>query len=477
MVSAELCDLFVSDTGERPGEVTLLPGAGSDRQYYRMKSMHYTRIGVKGTSVEENRAFVRMSHHFTGQGLPVPRVYAVSGDGLYYLQEDLGDRQLFDALAEGRRTGVWGEEEYGLLRRTIVLLPDLQFKGVEGFDFGCCYPCRVFDRRSVFWDLNYFKYCFLKGTKVDFDENLLEDDFHTLAGILLEEGPVGFMYRDFQTRNVMLREGAPYFIDFQGGRKGPFYYDVASFLWQARIGLPEELKMRLAEDYREALRKYVVTEKAAFYARLRHFVLFRLLQVLGAYGFRGYYERKPHFLESIPPAIHNLKVLLEEGFPEYPYLTALLERVAKAVTDRPQKKAGGLTVHVYSFSYKRGIPEDPSGNGGGFVFDCRAVHNPGRYESYRALTGMDEPVVRFLEEDGEMLHFLEPVYALVEASVSRYLERGFDSLGVAFGCTGGQHRSVYAAGQLAARLHEKFPVRVHLVHREQHIETYLEPKR
>lgn len=476
MVSAELCDLFVKNTGEQPVEVVLLPGAGSNRQYYRMRSMHYSCIGVKGTSVKENRAFVAMSHHFTGQGLPVPRVYAVSSDGLYYLQEDLGDRLLFDALVRGRMTGVWGTEEYELLRRTIILLPDLQFKGVQDFDFSCCYPLPEFDRRSVFWDLNYFKYCFLKGTKIDFDENLLENDFCVLAGILLEEEPVGFMYRDFQSRNVMLREGDPYFIDFQGGRKGPYYYDVASFLWQARACLPPELRSRLAEDYREALQKYVETKKEVFYVRLRHFVLFRILQVLGAYGFRGYYERKPHFLESIPPALRNLQELLREDFPEYPYLTALLRRVTEAVVCEAEKQGEGLTVHIYSFSYKKGLPEDPSGNGGGFVFDCRATHNPGRYEPYRNLTGMDEPVVRFLEKDGEILRFLEPVYTLVEASVSRYLERGFSSLSVAFGCTGGQHRSVYAANRLAGYLHEKYPVRIHLVHREQHVDTYLEPK-
>lgn len=472
MDTSGLTELFLSDTGERPGEIVALSAAGSNRQYFRMKSMHYIRIGVNGTSVEENRAFVYMSEYFIRQGLPVPRVYALSDDGMCYLQEDLGDCLLFDGLAAARRSGCFGAAEYSLLHKTITLLPDIQFKGVKELDFNRCYPLPEFNRRSVFWDLNYFKYCFLKPTGIDFQEDDLENDFNLLADVVLAEIPEAFMYRDFQSRNVMIRDGNPYFIDFQGGRKGPFYYDVASFLWQAKAMYPQELRRKLAEEYRLALQKYVVVGEQEFYARLKHFVLFRMLQVLGAYGFRGYFEKKAHFIESVPPAIANLKELLREGFPEYPYLSVLLLKMTELECFAERKKEDVLTVHVYSFSYKKGIPEDRSGNGGGFVFDCRAIHNPGRYEQYRQSTGLDESVIRFLEEDGEISVFLKHVYALVDTSVQRYLERGFTSLTVCFGCTGGRHRSVYAAQHLAEHLYKTYAVRVHLIHREQNIETY-----
>lgn len=343
-------------------------------------------------------------------------------------------------------------------------------------DFAYCYPLAEFNRRSILWDLNYFKYCFLKTTGLEFQENLLEDDFEHMADALLQIQPQVFMYRDFQSRNVMLREGKPYFIDFQGGRKGPFYYDVASFLWQAKANYPDSLRQELIDEYLDALQPYHAIGKEQFLATLRHFVLFRTLQVLGAYGFRGYFEKKAHFIQSVPYAIENLRQLLETDFPEYPYLCLVLRKLTELPQFASVRNRRKLTVRVMSFSYKKGIPEDPSGNGGGYVFDCRAVHNPGKYEQYKQLTGRDKPVIDFLEQDGEILRFLEHVDALVDAHVQRFLERGFTNLSICFGCTGGQHRSVYSAEHVARHLNEKFGVRIQLIHREQHIEQTLEAR-
>lgn len=463
--------LFMDYTGEIPGEVMEFPSSGSSRRYFRLKSRHYGLVGVWGDSSEENEAFKYMSAHFKERGLPVPEVYASSDDGLAYLQEDLGDTLLFDLMAEGRNTGVWSEEVCDLLKKTVRLLPVVQFKGAEGMDFARCYPLAAFNRRGVFWDLNYFKYCFLKTAGIDFREDLLEDDFGRLADLLLQNTSDTFMYRDFQSRNVMVRDGEPWLIDYQGGRKGPVYYDVASFLWQARAKFSEALREMLLKEYLEELSRYTSVDETEFRKQLRYFVLFRLLQVLGAYGFRGYFEKKSHFLQSIPAAIVNLRDWLRGGFDECPYLASVLFRLVDSDRYQVVPPKDQLEVSVYSFAYPKGIPEDTSGNGGGFVFDCRAIHNPGKYEPYKALTGMDEPVIRFLEEDGEITVFLSHVYALVDASVERYLKRGFTSLTVSFGCTGGQHRSVYSAQHLAEHLYSKYGVRVRLVHRERHIET------
>lgn len=464
--------LFREYTGEPVEKSVEFPSSGSSRRYFRLQSEHFSLIGVWGDSLEENRAFAYMSSHFREKGLPVPRVCACSEEERVYLQEDLGDTLLFDVMKEGRDTGVWNEEVCALLKKTIRLLPAVQYRGAEGMDFGRCYPLPEFNRRSVLWDLNYFKYCFLKTAGLDVQENLLEDDFGRLADILLHDSSDTFMYRDFQSRNVMVADNEPWLIDFQGGRKGPVYYDVASFLWQARANFPEALRETLLGEYLDELKRYTSVDEAYFRKQLRYFVLFRILQVLGAYGFRGYFERKTHFLQSIPGAIDNLRAWLNAGFEECPYLADVLSRLVESDRYKAALPREGLEVKVYSFAYPKGIPEDTSGNGGGFVFDCRAVHNPGKYEQYKALTGLDEPVIRFLEEDGEITSFLSHACALVDASVERYLKRGFTSLTVAFGCTGGRHRSVYSARYLAEHVHRKYGVRVHLVHREQHKEMY-----
>ncbi len=464
--------LYTQTIGHRPDHTEALPGAGSNRKYFRLHGSP-TLIGVIGTSIAENKAFIGIARHFTRKNIPVPQVVAVSDDYTTYLQEDLGNTLLFDSIRQGRSQGHFSEEEIALLTKTIRQLPHLQFEGDNGMDYRICYPQPEFNRRSILWDLNYFKYCFLKATGTEFQEDELENDFERMCDTLLTASPCGFMYRDFQSRNVMIKDGEPFFIDFQGGRKGPIYYDVASFLWQAKARFTPELRMHLIDEYLNAMQPYAPIQKQDFLETLRHFVLFRTLQVLGAYGFRGYFEQKPHFLQSVPFAIENLRALLETDYPQYPYLCKTL----REMTDQPQfafeRNKAKLTVQVMSFSYKKGIPEDPSGNGGGYVFDCRAVHNPGRYEQYKQLTGRDEPVIRFLEKDGEITDFLEHVDALVDFHVKRFLERGFTHLSVAFGCTGGQHRSVYSAEHVAHRLHEKFGIRIELIHREQHITEIL----
>ncbi len=465
-----LLKLYESHFGHPADSIDELPSSGSNRRYFRLNGPSGHVIGVVGTNVLENRAFLEFDRHFASKGLPVPTVLAVAPDGMSYLQTDLGDTLLFNSIEKGRLTRVFSPEERELLVKTIRRLPDFQFAGADGLNFNLCYPAAEFDRRSIMWDLNYFKYCFLKATGIDFEEDALEDDFNNLADVLLRSDSSTFMYRDFQSRNVMIKDGEPWFIDFQGGRHGPYYYDVASFLWQAKANFSDEMRHELILEYIDSMSRYRDVDTAHFLECLRHFVLFRTLQVLGAYGFRGYFEKKPHFMQSVPYAIANLRALLRKPFEEYPYLTDLLERLVnmKQFTDELQKRQ--LTVRVLSFAYKKGIPNDPTGNGGGFVFDCRAVNNPGKYDRYKPFTGLDRQVIDFLETDGEVLTFLDHCYALVDASVARYIQRGFTNLSVAFGCTGGRHRSVYCAQHMAEHISKKFNVKVELLHREQDIE-------
>ncbi len=473
-MNEQLQQLYKSYTGHEPEAIEEMPSSGSNRLYFRLKG-NPTVIGVRGESQAENAAFLYMANHFLRKGLPVPEVYAQTDDQMYYIQQDLGDTLLFKAIEKGRLTHQFSEEEKILLKKTMRLLAKVQFRGAEGMDFSVCYPQAEFNQRSILWDLNYFKYCFLKATGLSFQENLLEDDFQRMADVLLQSSSDTFMYRDFQSRNVMVVNGDPWLIDFQGGRKGPFYYDVASFLWQAKANYPESLRQELLQEYLDAIRVYRRIDETEFYSTLRHFVLFRTMQVLGAYGFRGYFEKKPHFMQSIPFAMENLRQLLKSSYPEYPYLCEVLKQLTELKQFKDQQKKP-LVVKIMSFAYKKGIPDDPTGNGGGFVFDCRAVNNPGKYDRYKPFIGLDKPVIQFLEEDGEILTFLKHVYALVDASVKRYMERGFTNLSVCFGCTGGQHRSVYAAQHLAEHLNEKFGVEVNLVHREQNIQQVLSAK-
>ena len=514
----KLIELYKDWAGEEPANIEKLAGQGSNREYYRITNSNgATFIGVVGTSRDEDHAFVYLANHFNQRQLPVPKVLKVSEDELRYIQTDLGHVSLFDAIRGGRDAGGrYNQKEKDLLFKTIRQLPNLQIRGARELDWTNCYPQPEFDTDSVLFDLNYFKYCFLKPTELDFHELKLEASFRLFAKDLTSEQMDSFLYRDFQARNIMLdNEGNPYFIDFQGGRKGPFYYDLASFLWQASAHYSFKLRRELIMEYYNSLKNYTEVPSTRHFARrLSAFVLFRTLQVLGAYGFRGYFERKKHFIDSIPPAIQNLRDILDlmdkhkEDFP-YTYMLDMLRRLTEMPQfiqiDEPAKSRadgykttdsnvyqanpldgpatfskydgkGPLVVHVYSFSFRKGIPEDPSGNGGGYVFDCRSTHNPGRYEPYKKLTGLDEPVIRFLEDDGEILDFLDSVYKLADHHVARYIQRGFTSLMFCFGCTGGQHRSVYSAQHLAEHIHEKFGVEVEITHREQNIHSVLPAK-
>ena len=464
-----LFQLFEQHTGARPTKQRLLTGSGSNRVYYRLWQGDRTYIGVYGADTKENHAFIVLSKHMAQCGIPVPLVLSVSNDEHYYLLSDLGDESLFfDHIAQG-----YTPQTVDLLHKTMAYLPRIQFEVAKNLDFDICYPQACFDKRTVQWDLNYFKYNFLKPSGIEFNEALLEDDFDLFSQHLLAVNTPTFMYRDFQSRNVMIVNNEPHFIDYQGGRKGPFYYDLVSFIYQAKAAMPAHLRASLIQTYQQALQPYYAVDNAVFEQNIALFALFRTLQVLGAYGFRGLIEQKAHFIASIPFAIKQLQELLtHHDYTSYPYLCkvlqALIDRYQTAVVPDcidPQK----LCIDVYSFSYKKGIPTDYSGNGGGFVFDCRAIHNPGRYEPYKKLTGLDQAVIDFLEEDGEILRFMQHVYALADPAVERYLKRGFTHLQFSFGCTGGQHRSVYGAQHLAQHLADRFGVQVRLQHREQNI--------
>lgn len=475
----QLKSLYISFFGSAPQSMLPLNGSASNRKYFRMTSADGSCIGVVGTDPKENEAFITIARHFREKGINVPEVYVFSDDFMCYLQEDLGEESLFDHVEEALHAGTMSDdvELRGLLCRTVAMLPKMQFEGAEGLDFNICYPQSSFDRRMIMFDLNYFKYCFLKPSGVGFDEIRLQQDMENFADELLacsSSGPLAgravFMHRDFQARNVMLRDGVPCFIDFQGGRRGPVHYDVASFIWHARSCYPDVLREAMLDSYLEALSEYVVTDRAGFVRELELFVLFRTLQVLGAYGFRGLVEQKSRFVTSIPAVLDNLASLLSQELRKsFPYLCTVLDELTESpFAGHGMQTDGILTVSVSSFSYKKGIPHDLSGNGGGYVFDCRSIHNPGRYEPYRNLTGKDAPVIRFLEEDGEILSFLEHVYGVVDPHVDTFRRRGFSHMMVSFGCTGGQHRSVYCAEHLASHLKEIFPdVRICLTHREQ----------
>lgn len=466
----ELELLFEDYTKQKPESIYELPSSGSNRRYFRISGSGITLIGAKGLDVDENLAFMEIAKHFRLKGLPVPQVLCADKKNEFYLQEDLGDATLFNAIQQGRDTSNFSQQEINLLKKTIALLPKLQLEGGKGLDYNVCFPQPEFDERNVWFDCNYFKYCFLKTTGIEFSEIKLHNDFTKLAeDLLADANGETFMYRDFQARNVMLVNDEPYFIDFQGGRKGPIYYDLASFVWQAKANYPTELKEILIETYRENLKNYIDIPKELFYKKLRLFVLFRTMQVLGAYGFRGYFEKKPHFLQSVPFAIDNLRKLIQEPFQEYPYLQQILTELTNMRQFSDLRVERKLEVRIFSFSYKKGIPVDTTGNGGGYVFDCRAINNPGKYDHFKHFTGLDKEVKEFLEADGEVTKFLSHVYELADAHVTRFMERKFTNLMICFGCTGGQHRSVYCAQHLGEYLAKKYNISVIVYHREQDI--------
>ncbi len=474
-----LVQLFAGWAGEPCAEVLALSGeSASSRRYFRLRGATRCCVGTVATDLRENEAFFSFGSHLHSKGLPVPEIYAVDADRRHYLQEDLGDTSLYTILLDKRRAGRgFDADMHALYSRALADLDAIQ-KGGRDADFAVGFPRPAFDRRAILWDLNYFKYHFLKLADIPFDEDRLQDDFERFTDSLLEADCNYFMYRDFNPRNIMVTEqaGEPQlrYIDFQGGRCGAAQYDVASLLYSAKSDLPEAVRTDLLKGY------VAMHGDPRFMERFWHYVLVRILQTLGAYGFRGLYQRKPYFVQSIPLGLGNLRRLAEdhrEVLEPYAELTAVVEAMSALAPARwgatgsgPADETVGsatLTVTVQSFSYKRGLPEDPTGNGGGHIFDCRALPNPGRYEQYRAYTGKDRPVIEFLEREPAVDTFLDHARAIVGQSVDKYLERRFTHLSVAFGCTGGQHRSVYCAERMAQWLSAQYPqVTVDVVHRE-----------
>jgi len=448
-----------------------LEQSGSNRQYFRIFADKETIIGVFNKDVKENNAFFSFTNFFLSQKINVPKIIAVDETQQFYLLEDLGDETLFSFLKKHSAQNEMDGAVVAYYKKVLKQLPLLQLSGKKGIDFSFCYPRFAFDKQSMLWDLNYFKYYFLKLVNIHFDEQLLEDDFHSFIDFLLEADNQYFMFRDFQSRNIMLYNGQPYFIDYQGGRKGALQYDVASLLYDGKADLPPELRDELLHYYLEQLANHISIAQNEFCKYYHGFVLIRILQALGTYGFRGYYEKKTHFLLSIPFAVKNLKFLLPklEFTSKIPTLVGVIQQICEsdfvAASLLPNDV---LTVTITSFSYKKGIPQDMSSNGGGFVFDCRALPNPGRLPEYKNATGKEQKIIDYLEQFEEVKHFQHLTNQLVEQSIENYLARKFSHLMVNFGCTGGQHRSVYFAAKLAEHIKENYP-NVNVVLRDREI--------
>ncbi|MFH0865540.1 MAG: RNase adapter RapZ [Bacteroidota bacterium] len=463
----EIIRLFESWSGTKADSFTELPSSGSYRQYYRIRDADKSVLVAYNPDEKENRAFISFSRQFFKQGLPVPEIFAIDEEKKIYLQEDLGDITLFSWLTEIRAEEGFTDKIINTYKKVITQLPRFQIAASKGLDYSVCYPRSMFDKQSMLWDLSYFKYYFLKLSQINFDEQKLEDDFQTLTDYLLEADCNYFLYRDFQSRNIMLFNNEPYFIDYQGGRKGALQYDIASLLYDAKADIPQETRNTLLDFYMNSVSEYIKIDRNKFKEFYYGYVLIRIMQALGAYGFRGFYEKKEHFLQSIPYALDNLKWLLENtSIPvKIPTLIKLLSDLThseKLYSLGKQEKE--LTVTINSFSYKIGIPSDSSGNGGGFVFDCRALHNPGRYEEFEQLTGKDKDVIDFLKKEPEIYEFMNHVYGLVDKTIENYLLRKFSHLMVSFGCTGGQHRSVFCANILSEHLKKKFNIGIALHH-------------
>ncbi len=439
------------------GRVQPLQGqlGGSGRKIIRLASEEFSAIGVLYDVREENVAFLDFSKHFHRHGLPVPEIYAEDLSQGAYLEEDLGDTTLFDFLWTNRVDENISPQVIEAYRKVVAVLPRFQIEAGRDLNYEVCYPRSVFDGQSIAWDLNYFKYYFLRLAGIPFNEQSLEDDFSRLTKFLLSADLNYFLYRDFQSRNIMLRDGHPFFLDYQGGRKGALQYDIASLLYDAKADLPPELRQQLLDLYIDQLAGFVELEREVFMQHYYAYVYVRIMQALGAYGFRGFYERKAHFLQSVPYALKNLRWLLHNA--KLPIalptlMDAFTSMVASEKLQSLASKEENVIVRIFSFSFRRGVPKDETGHGGGFVFDARSIPNPGREERFKTLTGKDAPVIDFLNQQESVHQFLAGVMSLVDASVSNYQRRGFTSLTVSFGCTGGQHRSVYFAEQLAKRL-------------------------
>lgn len=457
--------LYKQSFQKEPEEIFPLPLSGSNRKYYRIFNKDHTVIAAYNPDLEENKAFVYITGKLKESEVNVPEILASDLENDIYLLEDLGDTKLFDLVEEYRKNG---DSDYiRWYKKVIDQMPSIQYKMAENFDFSVCYPRNAFDKQSILWDLNYFKYYFLKLSDIPFHEQRLENDFATLTDCLLAAPANFFLFRDFQSRNIMIHDKNVYFIDYQGGRRGALQYDLASLLFEAKVSLNNDERKELLEYYLEVYSKHSFFQKESFLKYFPVFVLIRILQAFGAYGFRGYFERKTFFLESVPAAIHNLEwVLSNYNFDaDISYLKNILQQIVRKISLQiPELSPGKLTVTINSFSYRKKIPEDFTGNGGGFVFDCRALPNPGKYEQYKGLTGKDKEVIEFFKEKKEVALFLEQVNHLISASVEEYKNRGFEHLMISFGCTGGQHRSVYCAEYMFQLMLKNYKINLKLNH-------------
>ncbi len=470
-----LTGMYADIYGCAPAVIVPVSAEGSSRRYWRLSAPNcQSLIGCHDPDTAENQAFFYIADILGKAGVNVPKVVASSDSGTEYLQTDLGTESLFGII---KSYGVESPYVTRIATETMRQLAIMHYAGGTTVDFSKCYPRPAMDARAVMWDLNYFKYCFLKLSSATTDEDRLQNDFERLASIITSNTETVLIMRDCQSRNIMIRDSAPWLIDFQGARRGPAAYDIASFAWQARAGFSPAQRHDIVQAYIKAARQYPDFNEHKFYNSLPICILLRMLQVLGAYGFRGYIERKSAFITPVPHALALLSELMcQHDFPELPYLAKVLRQLIEDPVFAPEAPRTRLIVEISSFSYKKGIPADNSGNGGGFVFDCRAIHNPGRYEQYRKLTGRDRDVIEFLESQSEMPQYMEQIYRITSLSVEKYIQRGFTHLCVHFGCTGGQHRSVYAAQHLAEYLSSKYGVEVHLKHREQSLTQIFPPK-
>lgn len=477
-----VAELYKSHTGKDPALVDVLPQSGSDRRYFRIQDSDGTTvIGTHGLNVPENESFVYFSEQFHSKGLRVPQVLAVSDDKTVYLQQDFGNVSLMSILEEKG----FVPEVYDLFKESLYQLAKLQVLGDEGLNYEKCLTNKEFGRQAIKADLFYFKYYFLDALQKPYDKQALGEDFDAISSYLTHTEYKYFMFRDFQSRNILITDDRQvHFIDYQGGMKGAPQYDVASMLWQARANLPDEWKESLLEDYMNSFETIVEAriDRDVFKSQYNGYVLIRLLQVLGAYGFRGLFERKAHFLTSIPQALKNLKSFLDNNslgisVPEFKKVLTLCtdEEIITRFTPVQANEATPLVVKVSSFSYRNGVPVDSSIHGGGFVFDCRGIDNPGRHSEYKEIHGRDKPVMEYLERQTRIQDFLNSVFDIVDISVEEYIKRGFETLTVNFGCTGGQHRSVYSADALARHLRNKYKVKIELCHREQEAKGWKNP--
>jgi aminoglycoside/choline kinase family phosphotransferase len=474
-VAENIKTFFEKFNSEKILNIEKLPKSGGDRIYFRIITGSTSYIATFNENLRESATFLYFTDHFSKINAPVPEVYFVSDDAKIYVQQDFGPTSLLNELEK------FGETEYvyELFKKSLKALAWLQINGIKGLDDSYCLTSKEFGRQAIMSDLLYFKYYFLDTLKVPYDKEKLIDDFEALSNYLERVEHKYFMFRDFQSRNICIQNNEVHFIDYQGGMKGALQYDVASLLWQARANLSDDWKNSLLEYYMDCVSEILQRpiDRIRFVSQYNGYVLIRLMQVLGAYGFRGLFERKAQFLTSIPLALSNLKWFSENkkmgiSLPEYERIINLI--VQDEIVDRfkplQANDSTPLIVTVNSFSYlKTGYPKEKSLNGGGFVFDCRGMLNPGRFNEYKMLTGRDKPVIDFLEQQTEMPEFLNGVYNIVDISVEDYIKRNFDSLTISFGCTGGQHRSVYAADSLTRYLRNKFKVKIELNHIEQNI--------